>query len=209
MVPATKRIKLEKGEKIEEAGVRDEQPLETEFLNMNNDCILAICELLNLDDLYSTAATCVRINELAGDCFQRKFPNESIDIHYKRNRVILSEHPNKNAQHHFGKYFRSIRVTAGKLIDLQNMFTFIKSRCGNELKHLELKHLYGKLEGKHGAMIKVKINEFHVDGDIFAGILIQYCKKHRQFFDQHRCCQSHRLDGSIISDAHTFGYYVR
>lgn len=188
MEPATKRIKLEKDETIEEAGVGDEQPLETEFLNMNNDCILAICELLNLDDLYSMGSTCVRINELAGDCFQRKFPNESIDIHYKRNRVIVFEHPNKNAQNHFGKYFRSIRVTAGKPIDLLNMFTFIESKCGNELKHLELKYLYGKLEGKHGAMIKaqlanlksIKINEFHVDGDIYAGIL-QYCKNIESF----------------------------
>lgn len=163
--------------------VGNEQQCATKFLGMNDDCILAITEFLILDDLYSMGSTCVRINELAGDHFKRNFPNESIDIHYKRNKVIVFKYPNENAQKYFGKYFRSIRVNGGPIIGWAEVFQFIESKCCSELKHLELNHLYGKIGKKHGAMIKaqlanlesIKINELRIIGDIHAGIL-QYCK---------------------------------
>lgn len=187
MGPAAKRRKL-KDETIKEAVVGNEQPDKIKFLDMNDDCILAICEFLNLDDLYSMGSTCVRVNELAGDYFQRKFPNEWIDVNYKRNRAIVFEHPNDNAQNHFGKYFRSIRVTSGKPIGLEKMFKFIESKCWNELKHLELNNFYGELDKEHGTLVasklinlkSLKINEFHIDGDIYVGIL-QHCKNIESF----------------------------
>lgn len=190
MEPSAKRIKLEKvnDEAIKANVMGIESPFETEFLDMNDDCILAICEFIKLDDLYSMGSTCVRINELAGNCFQRKFPNEWIDINYKRNRAIVFEHPNENAQKNFGKYFRSIRITGGKPIALRNMFEFIESKCFKELNHLELNTFYGELGEEHGTLIasklinlkSIKINEFHIDGDIYAGIL-QHCKNIESF----------------------------
>lgn len=44
-----------------------------------------------------------------GDCFKRKYSEDLIDIHYKRNKIFVFKHTNENVQNHFGKYFRSIQ----------------------------------------------------------------------------------------------------
>lgn len=178
--------RVEKRAKLDNDEPSKISPRQTEFLDMNDDCILAILESLKIDDLYLLGSTCVRINQLAADVFGRKYTDEWIDVHIKYipKKLIAFKHPNHHAEKYFYKYFRSIRVYVNRaLIRPQRIFQFVDSMCCPELKHLELIEICCKFSAEHSDLAKnklaqlesIKINYFFSDGDIYAGIL-QYCK---------------------------------
>lgn len=73
----------------------DEEPsavvrqLVTKFLTMNDDCIEAILEWLDWDDLASISKTCKRLHILTQEFFQRKYPAAHINIWNLGDGVVL------------------------------------------------------------------------------------------------------------------------
>lgn len=61
----------------------------TRFLTMNDDCLEAVLEWLGWDDLASISKTCKRLNVMAQEFFQRKFPAAHINIWNLGDSVIL------------------------------------------------------------------------------------------------------------------------
>lgn len=160
---------------------------ETEFLDMNDDCILAILESLKLNDLYSFGSTCVRINGLAGDVFKRKYSDEWVDVEIepKLKKCIVFKHPNKKAQKYFCKYFRSIRIgTMWNGAELSIIFKLVESNCCPDLKHLQLSLVLGGIYGKYAALIKnqlAQLESIRIEEPAYArpgiyGGMLQYCQ---------------------------------
>lgn len=52
----------------------------TEFMDMNDDVLYAVLQRLTLKDLCSISRTCTRLQQLAGECYQRRYPYNQVDI---------------------------------------------------------------------------------------------------------------------------------
>lgn len=63
--------------------------LMTTFLTMNDDCIEAVLEWLDWDNLASISKTCKRLHVLANEFFQRKYPAAHINIWNLGDGVVL------------------------------------------------------------------------------------------------------------------------
>lgn len=74
MEPATKRIKFK------EKSPPSSTASEMQFLDLNDDCIFDIFDRLSTIDWCSMSFTCERLQTLALDHFQRKFPDEAVTI---------------------------------------------------------------------------------------------------------------------------------
>lgn len=81
-----------------------------EFLDMNDDYILAILEVLKAEDLFTLGSTCVRINKLAAHIFKRW--DNVIDVNSWTGDLQVY-HPSTYAKTYFLQYFRSIGASFG------------------------------------------------------------------------------------------------
>lgn len=149
----------------------------TELLDMNDDCILAICERLDLSGLQSMKATCMRLYRLASGHFQRKYTDKRIDVDCKRKKPlefkIASEY-----QQHFHSDIRNVRIN-GRNARMNHIFKFITANVCANLKHLQLDNFRGIISEKYGKIIDVQlkqvqsisINNFQTTSDIYEGLL--------------------------------------
>lgn len=108
----------------------------TTFIDMNNDCIDEIFRWLSLDDLSSISVTCMQIQRMAGEWFQRKFPENQIGIRLL-NTGIEQENSEKY-QENLIKFIQNVKV-AGHIRGTapKNLFKYLKVNCCENLRDLE------------------------------------------------------------------------
>lgn len=111
-------------------------PERTMFLDMDNDCMEAICDWLSLADLCSFSLTCTRVYKLTNRYFYRRYKNHRIEI------VNELTGPKVKTKEYYAKCFQSnvsnVRVTSiyWNFKPLR-LFTFLRTNCCENLRELE------------------------------------------------------------------------
>lgn len=177
---------LKEPEKPSNTTKKTESSTLTAFLDMDDDCILAICDRLDLSGLQSMRATCLRLYRLASGHFQRKYADKRIDVDCKRseplNFKIAGEY-----QKHFHSDIRNVRIN-GRNAAMHHIFKFITANVCANLKHLQLDNFRGVFSEKYGHVIKdqlkqvqcLTINNFQTASDIYEGLL-ENCENLQEF----------------------------
>lgn len=158
----------------------------TEFLDMDDDCILAICDRLDLSGLHSMKTTCLRLYRLASGHFQRKYADERIDVDCKRSEPLHFKIGGEY-QKYFHSDIRNVRIN-GKNAAMHHIFKFITANVCANLKHLQLDNFRGVIPEKYGHVIKdqlkqvqcLTINNFQTASDIYEGLL-EKCENLQEF----------------------------
>lgn len=173
--PAPKRIKID-----------DES--QTEFLDLNDDCIREILSKLDLDSLCEMSLTCKRIQPLAVYQFQRKHADEDkwITVTYTRQskrKQSAKFKPSSGEKYKncFSSQCPNVRANC-RVSDVSIIFEFLKKNCCANLIHLRLGQLRSQLLEKHGKLIEdqlngldgITIDGFSIKNDIYDGIL-KFC----------------------------------
>lgn len=134
-------------------------PCTTQFLDLNDDCIIAVLEQLSALDLYATAFTCQRVNRLARYAFKAGKCLSIVEL-LQRYRCDNLYHIERCLQHFgadiaeidFGykpyvyhiKKFRHIAALN------RSVFECIVKYCGDTLKVLRLSNLYVEMACNSG-----------------------------------------------------------
>lgn len=188
MAKRQKRIKFNYGKpkKFEESEKPSTSTKTTKFLDMNDDCILAICEKLDVTGLQSMKSTCLRLYRLASGHFQRKYTDKRIDVDCKRKQP-LNFKISGEYQKHFHSDIRNVRIN-GRNAAMHNIFKFIAANVCANLKHLQLDNFRGDISEKYGRFIEdqlkqvqsLTINNFQTTSDIYEGLL-ENCENLQEF----------------------------
>lgn len=133
-------------------------PSTTQFLDLNDDCIITILDALPAHDLYATAFTCQRINSLAHHAFKAgKCLNIVEMLHkYRFNELYHIERCLQYYGTHIHeidfsyksyiyqiKKFRQIAARNGRIFD------YIAKYCGETLKILRFGNVYLEMSASH------------------------------------------------------------
>lgn len=122
----------------------------TEFMDLNDDVIFAIFQRLALVDLCSMSSTCKRIHQLAGDYFQRKYPDNRLEIEVYNNWNAIDgitnmpgcrfqTMPNEQYAKAFRHFIRSVTIFMYKRESKPiNAFVYLKANCCDRLRELVL-----------------------------------------------------------------------
>lgn len=106
------------------------------FLDMIDDCIQTVFRWLTLDDLSSVSSTCEKLNELAGEFFQRKYPEN--EMGFRLQKTGFEKETDEKYKKHLFKYVRNAKVAAhlSKSAPI-NSFNFLKLNCCESLKEIQ------------------------------------------------------------------------
>lgn len=126
------------------------------FLDMDDDCIEAICNRLALDDLCSLSLTCKRVYNLTNRYFNRKYKNHRMEI------VNESSGPRVNTDERYAKCFasscRNIRITSMYWnLNPINLFTFLRLNCCENLNELEFDTINFSAQQSYGDQIRAQL----------------------------------------------------
>lgn len=158
----------------------DESPTGTEFLDLNDDCIDTICNLLPLDDLCSMGRTCKRVQSIAGDYFQRHYPNNHVRIQSFRRRPVVYMYPDEKYVEDLKPFIRNVSIQEYKG---SACVSYLKSNFCENLKEIALHGIHSELVESHGLEIKnqlvclesIKFVNCSV-GDIYE-IFLKHCQQ--------------------------------
>lgn len=126
------------------------------FLDMDDDCIEAICNRLALDDLCSFSQTCKRVYNLTNRYFNRTYKNHRLEI------VNKSSGPRVNTNECYAKCFpssiRNIRITSEYWnLNPINLFTFLRFNCCENLNELEFDTINFSGNQSYGDQIQLQL----------------------------------------------------
>lgn len=127
------------------------------FLNMDNDCIEAICKWLPLNDLCTFSLTCRRVNALANQFFYRQFQNHRIEI---TNETCGPQIRTKDSYAKcFTSNIRNVRLSSVYVnFKPMRLFTFLRLNCCENLSELEFDSIYLKSKPSYGEQIQMQLN---------------------------------------------------
>lgn len=171
-----------KRQKLQEE--EDEPPNKTHFLDMNDDCIDTICNLLPLDDLCSMSRTCVRIQSVCGDYFQRHYPNNYVRIQSFRRRSVFYMYPDEKYVEDLKPFVRNVIIQEYKGSVCSD---YLKRNFCQNLRELTLHGINCELNVSHGIQIKEQLK--HLEnikfvncsiGDIYE-IFLKHCQQLKHF----------------------------
>lgn len=159
---------------------RELETNQTEFCDLNDDCIEVIFHCLSLDDLCSFSLTCKRFHKLANDFFHRQFTNHCMEISNTLSGPITK--PNENYVKCFRSNIRRIRITSEYWnLNVLQLFTFVRLNCTESLLELELDTIDLRAKECYGKQIQIQLNNLTTISfinctvhDIYNGFL-QYC----------------------------------
>lgn len=135
-----------------------------QFVDLNDDCIIAILNRLSSDELSAVASTCIRLSELARIAFKSKKSFKRLNIL----ALIKKYEPNEIAfirqyLHNFGEFIDDIdfsyspsiwgiNVIYHKVADRNRIiFNGIVTYCADSLQKLHLGNIYMVLAAPHNA----------------------------------------------------------
>lgn len=128
----------------------DSAPDQTEFSDMNDDCIERICGFLPLDDLCSLSRTCTRHQSIVGAFFQRYYPNNYVRIQSFRRRSIFYMYPDEKYVEDLKPFIRNIGIQEYKG---GACVSYIKQNFGENLREIALHGIHCELNVSHGQLI--------------------------------------------------------
>lgn len=151
------------------------------FLDMNDDCIEAVCSRLPLDDLCSFSLSCKRIHNLTNRYFNRRYQHLRMEI------VNESSGPRiRNATYVkcFHSNIRNIRITSAYWnLNPIDLFAFLRNRCCANLNELEFDTINFRANQSYGDQIHVQLANLTTISfincttfDIYNGFL-RYCDR--------------------------------
>ncbi|XP_055308304.1 uncharacterized protein LOC129572384 [Sitodiplosis mosellana] len=159
---ARKRLKLAQKE---EEHIEIETNV-TEFMDMNDDVMYALFQRLPLADLCSISQTCQRLQQLSGKHFQRRYPNNRLDIeifNWSTSGLDVKPawefrlQPNEQYAKAFAGYIRNVSVFMYNYeTDPIDAFVYLKANCYANLRELVLYRIAGQSE-KCGELIKTQL----------------------------------------------------
>ncbi|XP_031637166.1 uncharacterized protein LOC116349734 [Contarinia nasturtii] len=172
----------------------------TEFMDMNDDVLYALCQRLPLKDLCSISRTCTRLQQLAGECYQRRYPNNRVDIEVYNwttpNDTEIKPKweyrtlPKEDYAKAFRGYIRNVSLFMFNMnADPMNAFRFLKSNCYANLRELTLYRIVCKTES-YGKLIQTQLKTlesiYFVNCHIYDlyGAFLKHCPALRQIFIQ-------------------------
>lgn len=130
---ATKRFKFDLNELKSFDFDVDES---THFVDMIDDCIQTVFEWLTLDDLSSISSTCEKLNGLAGEFFQRKYPKNEMGFRFQSDG--FEKEMNEKYKQHLFKYVPNVKVAAHLSESVPiNSFNYLKLNCCENLKEIQ------------------------------------------------------------------------
>lgn len=132
----------------------EEAPNGTQFLDMNDDCIDTICDLLPLDDLCSMSRTCKRIQSIAGNYFQRYYPNNYVRIQSFRRRSVFYMYPDERYVDDLKHFIRNVHIQEHNGSACVN---YLKSNFCENLKEIALHGINSDLTEFHGVQMKEQL----------------------------------------------------
>lgn len=155
-------------------------PNNTHFLDMNDDCIDTICKLLQLDDLCSMSRTCKRVQSIAGDYFQRYYPNNHVRIQSFRRRSVFYMYPDERYVEDLKPFIRNVSIQEYKGSVCVN---YLKENFCENLREIALHGIHCELNATHGILIKHQLKRLEsikfvncAIGDIY-DIFLKHCQK--------------------------------
>lgn len=158
----------------------DEPSSNTHFLDMNDDCIDRICDLLPLDDLSSMGKTCKRVQCVAGEYFQRHYPNNYVRIQAFHRRSVFYTHPNEKYVDGLQPFIRNVSMQVNKGSACVN---YLKTNFCDNLREITLHGIHCELDVSHGLVIKDQLKRLESIkfvncsiGDIYE-IFLRHCQQ--------------------------------
>lgn len=160
--------KEEQASKRQKLAKPKEEPVEvetnvTEFLDLNDDVIYALFQRIPLADLCAISQTCKRLQQLAGRHFQRKYPNNRLDIEIYNWSASGEDvkpqwefclKPNEDYAKAFSGYIRNVSIFMYNYEnDPIDAFVYLKANCYENLRELVLYRIAGESD-KYGELIK-------------------------------------------------------
>lgn len=192
-----------KVEKVDNEPASDVPACDTHILDMNDDCIDTICNLLPIDDLCSMGQTCKRLQSIAGDYFQRNYPNNYIRIQSFRRRSVFYMYPDEKYVEDLKPFIRNVSIQEYKGSACVN---YIKTNFCENLREIALHGIHSELDVSHGLQIKDQLK--HLEsikfvncsvGDIYQ-ILLKHCEHLKHIgFDE-----PIQYNGRVTWDKQTF-----
>lgn len=132
----------------------EEAPISTHFLDMNDDCIDTIFDLLPLDDLCSMSRTCKRIQSIAGDYFQRYYPNNHVRIQSFRRRSVFYMYPDERYVDDLKPFIRNVSIQEH---NGSACVSYLRSNFCENLKEIALHGINSDLNELHGVQMKEQL----------------------------------------------------
>ncbi|XP_055301709.1 uncharacterized protein LOC129568159 [Sitodiplosis mosellana] len=152
----------------------------THFLDINDDCIDSICNLLPLDDLCSMGRTCKRLHCIAGDYFQRYYPNNHVRIQSFRRRSVFYMYPDEKYVEDLKPFIRNVSIHEYKG---SACVKYLKENFSVNLREIALHGIHCELNAAHGAQIKDQLERLESIkfvncsvGDIY-DCFLKHCQK--------------------------------
>lgn len=161
-------------------------PSEIQFLDLIDDCIFAIFDRLTTTDICSMSFTCQRMQSVAFDHFQQKFPSETtkiiIDNLFGKTTLNFLGWGNKKHLKYFTKVIHNVQLfNLG--VGTTQLYEIVKAQCPPKLKTLYIYNT-AKMYPGDGEILKDQLPEleslfvrdFHPETDIYE-VLMKHCKK--------------------------------
>lgn len=141
--------------------------LAMKFMDLNDDVLFTLFQRLSLNDLCSISLTCTRLHQLAGNYFQRKYPNNNLNI-----EIFNWSQPNSDIQpkwefrtmphEKYAKAFRGFIRNVSIFMynyatDPIDAFHYLKVNCYGNLRALVLYRIACQSE-RYGELIKNQLN---------------------------------------------------
>lgn len=151
---ALKRFKFDRKE-LKSFDVDDD--VTSSFVDMIDDCIQIIFEWLTLDDLSTISSTCKKMNGLAGEFFQRKYPQNEMGFRLQ-NTGFEMEMDEKYKKYLF-KYVRNVKVAAhlSESIPINSFNYYLKLNCCENLKEIQFYWMIFDTNVPYGQFIQNKL----------------------------------------------------
>lgn len=189
----------------------DSVPDQTEFSDINDDCIERICRFLPLDDLCSLSRTCTRIQNIVGTFFQRYYPNNHVRIQSFRRRSVFYMYPDEKYVEDLKPFIRNVGIQEYKG---SACVTYIKQHFGENLREIALHGINCELNQLHGQHIAEQLNRLESIkfvncsiGDLYE-IFLRHCHQLRHLgIDEPiqfngRCTWAHHTFSTLQSIAY-------
>lgn len=121
-----------------------------ELMSLNEDCFQHLFKWLKADDLCHLSRTCTRLQQLAGDYYQRKYPSKWVNVsNATADGIVLL--PNKNYVKCFSRFIQNLSIDFLRH-DHDVLAEFLKRNCNARPKMLQFKCSY--LPDSFGDQIK-------------------------------------------------------
>lgn len=190
MLASAKRIKIYYSDSEESASDHSQEDPTTNFLSLNDDCILSLFDWLQAKDFCSISKTCQRVHQLAGGYFRRKLPDIWLELSPRTVRSYfccgrqktLRLLPKTWREEYFSEFYQNIQIQDSIFADVSLLYRYIQTKCCKNIKRIRF-DLRTPLSESHIEYIKEHLK--HVES-----IEFYICTINDYFFDCLKICEN-------------------